>query len=375
MTRIAVLCSDVAEASQIKWIRGLRAAGARVESFGFRRANMNDGFAPDWPHESLGLIGNGVTAARLAALARAVPRLRRHRAALDAADVVLARDLDMALLALAAGVRAPLVYMSLDIHGLLSAPGPAGALARRAERRVLAGSRAVITSAPEFVTRHFAGRQGHAGPVRIVENRILWPGPPAPRGSADRRPGPLRLGWVGTLRCPQTFALLLEVAAQGGGAIEVILRGTPHRHQLPDFDARLAATPHIRHDGAYAYPQGLAGAYAGLDCAWGQDLWQPGANSDWLLPNRIWEAGYFGVPLLAVAGTATAARVVAERGGIALPRASADAVLAELTHGLPRLRSLRAGLLARDGADFCLHPARMLAAVLPADGSEVSHAA
>ncbi len=362
MTRVVVLCSDIAEASQIKWIRGLRAAGADVTSFGFRRANMDPGFGPDWPHVPLGRIGNGITPSRLAALAAAVPILRRHRRTLDGADVVLARDLDMALLALGAGVRAPLVYMSLDIHRQLSAPGPAGALARRVERRVLARASRLITSAPDFVARHFVGRQGYAGPVRIVENRILWSGIPPARGIPGRVPGPLRLGWVGTLRCPQSFALLREVAARGDGRIEVILRGTLHRHQLPDFEARLRASPHMRYEGPYTYPDGLPDAYAGLDCAWGQDLWQAGTNSDWLLPNRLWEAGFFAVPLLAVRGTATARRLTADGSGIVLPHASAEAVLAALEGSMPRLQALRVRLLNRDATSFYLRPEEMLAA-------------
>jgi hypothetical protein len=39
----------------------------------------------------------------------------------------------------------------------------------------------------------------------------------------------------------------------------------------------------------------------GCDAVWAQDLWQSGANSDWLLPNRIYEASYFGCPSIALA--------------------------------------------------------------------------
>jgi len=56
---------------------------------------------------------------------------------------------------------------------------------------------------------------------------------------------------------------------------------------------------------------------------------------------------------------------VAEGGGIALPEASAEAVMAALDGGLPRLQAIRARLLSRDAAAFHLRPAEMLAAILP----------
>jgi succinoglycan biosynthesis protein ExoL len=42
---------------------------------------------------------------------------------------------------------------------------------------------------------------------------------------------------------------------------------------------------------------------------------EAGFNSDWLLPNRLYEGGYFGVPAIATAGTQTAKWIEARGAG------------------------------------------------------------
>src|SRR5262249_20121605 len=46
----------------------------------------------------------------------------------------------------------------------------------------------------------------------------------------------------------------------------------------------------------------LADIYGGVDFAWALDLEHVDHNSRWLMPCRFYEAGYFGVPCLAVQG-------------------------------------------------------------------------
>lgn len=366
--RVAVFAFDIAEASQIKTIRAVRAAGAEVESFSFRRDNMNAGFQPDWTDTALSRAPNGIGPRRIVALVLGAVRVLRHRHRLRRADVILARNLDMALLALlgrwASGSRAPLVYQCLDIHRLFACRGPLAMLARRAEGMVLRQTHRLVLSSPRFLQAHFEPVHAWRGETQVIENRIFWRGTPPPRPvTALRTPGPLRIGWVGTLRCPQTLALLAETADRMGTRVEIVLRGVVHHHQLPDFGAVIVGRLNMRYDGPYTYPEGLAQAYAGLDCVWAQDLWQSGGNSDWLLPNRLYEAGYFGCPAIAVAGSETA-RVVRERAlGLVIPEARADMLVPALEAGHTALGQLRRGLLARPADAFCLMPdemARML---------------
>jgi len=114
---------------------------------------------------------------------------------------------------------------------------------------------------------------------------------------------------VGTIRCAPSLALLTAVAAQLGDQVEIHIHGVVHHHALPDFDATLAAHPNMIFHGPYSYPDELLRVYSQIDLVWAQDLWQMGNNSDWLLPNRIYEASWAGCPSLAVSTTETGQRI------------------------------------------------------------------
>lgn len=372
---VLLLCSDLNEASQQKMIGGFLAAGYRVTTASFKRRNMRAA-APTWVDVDLGTLGNGVGLRRLLRLVGSLVKVARLSRSAGPFDHIVARDLDMALLALWSRFwssrRPPVVYVSLDVHDVLSRGGIMGRLARWVERRVLSRATALVISSPGFLREHFEARQGYTGEVRLLENRVLWPGVAPPRVATPPEGVPV-LGWVGALRCPRSFALLAEVARRAGGNLRVELHGAIHYHQLPNFDRTVASIPALTWHEAYAYPGDLGRVYGRLSCVWGQDLWQSGANSDWLLPNRIYEAGYFGCPILAVAGTETGRRVAQDGSGVVLERAQADAILAAL-NDRDTLALARRRLQRLPAQRFAQTPAQMAACVLGAPVDEVAPA-
>jgi succinoglycan biosynthesis protein ExoL len=68
------------------------------------------------------------------------------------------------------------------------------------------------------------------------------------------------------------------------------------------FDAALRRHPNIVYGGSYLAYRDLESLYRDVDFAWAIDLEHVDHNSRWLLPCRYYEAGYFGVPCLAVRG-------------------------------------------------------------------------
>ena len=68
------------------------------------------------------------------------------------------------------------------------------------------------------------------------------------------------------------------------------------------FDAVMKRMPNMQFGGPYLPHQDLEGLYRDVDFAWALDLEHTDHNSRWLLPCRFYEAGYFGVPCLAVHG-------------------------------------------------------------------------
>ena len=334
---VVVFGFDAAEAAQIRRIRSYMDCGFSVQGFTMRRDNMNADFVPFWPNVSLGIVPNENMRRRIAALIRAVPVVARHREKLADADLVVARNLDMLALAvvarlLAPGTKPPVIYECLDIHGAMTDGGAKGRLFRWLERRLLAHTRSLIISSPAFLANYFEPVQGWTGTTKLLENKMWFDDGALSRPNPDPVPGSendtdaIRLGWVGTLRCPRSLEILMEAARQMGPKLEVRMHGVVHRHALPDFDQIVADHSNIAYLGPYEYPQGLAAVYADCDLVWSQDLWQWGTNSTWLLPNRIYEASFFGCPSLAVDGTETGRRV-GDGLGWTIPEPTADALV------------------------------------------------
>ena len=87
---------------------------------------------------------------------------------------------------------------------------------------------------------------------------------------------------------------------------EIVMHGMPALTEIPDFHHRIQGLTNVDYHGRYRAPEDLARIYAGLDLVWAGDFMEAGYNSVWLLPNRLYEGGYYAVPPIAPAGTQTA---------------------------------------------------------------------
>lgn len=382
---VAVFGFDLAEAAQIRRIRSLIALGCKVTSFCQRREGSPN-FAPEWPNVDLGLVRHNDIKGRALGSARAVARALRGWRELAEADVIIARNLDLAMIALAARrlaslragrlTPAPLVYECLDIHDLMTRPGRVGQAMRRAERLVLSQAALLVVSSPGFIRNYFDPVQHYRGPVALVENK-LWlgigaqPRPERPRmASVDRDPGaPLTLGLVGSIRCQASVDLLMGCADLMGPALHVRIAGALHDHALSGFHEAVAKRDNVEWVGRYAYPEGLAGAYEGCDLVWAQDMWQRGTNSDWLLPNRIYEASWCGCPSLGLDTTQTGQRIREDDLGWTIDAPTPEALAALLRSLTPEdLAARRAALLGRPETDFVQTPEDVRPFLSPARG-------
>lgn len=372
MTRLIVFGFDAAEAAQIRRIRSYLSSGFAVQGFTMRRDNMNSDFTPFWPNIHLYDVANESILRRIRAIIGSVLKVAGHRDVLRGADVIVARNLDMLAIAVAArwltpGEKPPVIYECLDIHGLMTNPGIKGRIFRWLERRLLAHTASIIVSSPAFVSQYFEPVQGWGGSITLLENKLWIDNNDLTRPTAMPRDipadAPITLGWVGTLRCPQSLELLCAAADALGDRLRVELHGVVHDHALPDFEAQIAARDNMTFHGAYEYPDGLAPIYTGCDMVWSQDLWQWGTNSTWLLPNRIYEASFFGCPSIAVDGCETGDRVAAGLGWT-IPAPTAGDLIA-LLQGLTReqIEAKRQALLQMPEHAFRLTPDEVRTAI------------
>jgi succinoglycan biosynthesis protein ExoL len=262
--------------------------------------------------------------------------------------------------------RARLAYECLDIHSLLMRRSLPGTTLRALERALLARCDTLVVSSDTFVTAHFAPASRALPHVAWVENKPLRTELPAAAPARTAAP-PWRIGWFGMLRCGRSLDMLAELVRGLDGAVEVVLRGRIARQLLPAFDAVVASTRHLRFLGPYRRPSDLGAIYGDVHFAWCVDFYEAGANSEWLLPNRLYEGGAYGAVAIARAGTATGAWLARHDAGLRLTGDGTQALYGAFAALTPhRYADLRAAW-ARIPASAFVHEAadsrRLLAAL------------
>lgn len=332
MLRVLYLVHDVSDPAVGRRVRMLRAGGAEVILAGFRRGAEPvarvDGLAPiEW-----GVTRDGKFAQRIAAVAQAALSASRLLKDIARPDVIVARNLEMLALArrvnAALGGDIPIVYECLDIHRLLLRSDPIGAAMRKAEQFFSRDIGLLVTSSPAFVKHHFRPVLGSALPIELVENKVLELADDTPAALQAPAGPPWRIGWFGALRCRRSLELLSAFSRAAGGKVEVVLRGRPARGEFADFDNVVADEPYVEFHGAYRNPDELAAIYGDVHFSWAIDFFEEGQNSQWLLPNRIYEGCRYGVVPIAMRGTETGNFVERLGCGLLLPERSVAALSA-----------------------------------------------
>jgi succinoglycan biosynthesis protein ExoL len=338
--QVLQLAFDLSDAAVHKRTRMLLNGGADVRLAGFRRVATPVDAIHGCPTIDFGQTYNGQFMQRLLAIMRIIVGLRRYRSLFTAADVIIARNLEMLAIGVCGRVwfnpSAGLVYECLDIHRLLLKPGFVGMAWRRLEGFLMRRAQALFTSSPSFVGNYFHVYATARLPVRLIENKVLattdFPPPNAMQQPHPSAP-PWRIGWFGIIRCRQSLAILVDLVKANPGKIEVVIRGRPALDQIPDFHAQVAAAPGITFQGSYQNPADLAVMYGNVHFTWAIDMFEAGQNSAWLLPNRLYEGGIFGTIPITIAADASG-KFIQDLGiGVALPN-PLDAALREFFSAL-----------------------------------------
>jgi succinoglycan biosynthesis protein ExoL len=343
MTGIAFFGHDAGDAAVRRRVQGFLDDGLDVTGFMMRRADVVNAA---WNNVDLGRTHDGAYAQRVRQVFAGARIAARHRDRLAAADLIYARNLDMLGLAFEAkrltGLKTPVIYESLDVHRLLTRNDPIGLVFRRIEGALLARCRRLVVSSPAFLANHFETRHRGRYQAVLVENRLAagadYGSRPEQRATPQAAGGPLRVGWMGILRCSRSLNLLLNLADQLGDRVQVVLHGVPALTEIPDFHDRIQNRPNVLFHGRYRAPEDLARIYSGVDLVWAGDFMEAGFNSVWLLPNRIYEGGYYAVPAIAPAGTETGRWIEARQAGFIIPE-DLLATLPDLVAGLDRDRA------------------------------------
>jgi hypothetical protein len=285
----------------------------------------------------LGGQSKGLSPRRFAQLSRGWFRAIRGAVRSRPFDIVVARNLDMAIIALPFLLRRPrprFVYEVLDIHPTAWSNAPLARLSRMIERAFLKRADRVIVSTLAFHTQHLGPRMGvPANRICLIENKI------APEQAELVTPNvrgydrPIRIAYFGKLRCERSIEILTGLVEGFPGEFEVVLAGYPDSIPQERFD-RFAALDAVEYRGTFSSVAELSTMIADAHFVWAIDLKHAGANSSWLLPNRLYESVACGLPVLTLEGDASAEYAVARGWGLVLDDLEPTAIRGVLS-GLP----------------------------------------
>ncbi|OBQ95014.1 glycosyl transferase family 1 [Mesorhizobium sp. AA23] len=356
MLHVLYLVHDISDPAVRRRIKMLRAGGAGITLAGFRRTSNPiaeiEGIRP----VDLGPTRDGRFAQRIGAVAKAAMSIGAKFAGLARPDLIIARNLEMLALASRArrafGAGVPIVYECLDIHRLVLRNDLIGKTLRGAERHLARDVKLLVTSSPAFVANYFKPFGQIAAPVELIENKYFDTMPvPADHRREDDSPAapPWRIGWFGALRCRRSLELLAEFTRRQDGRFEVVLRGRPALSEFPDFHAFVEAEPWLSFRGSYRNPEDMPAIYREVHFSWAIDFFEQGQNSEWLLPNRLYEGCRFGAVPISMASTETGRFLKQQDIGVLLSEATSEGLDTALGRmGQEHYGKLKSRVLARN---------------------------
>jgi succinoglycan biosynthesis protein ExoL len=320
---ITYFAADLTDPATERRLRLLRTGGADISLFGFRRSPQPIPKLAGIAAVDLGQTFDGQLGNRLKQVLRWSVMARHWHETVAASDVVMARNLEMATIADAARLwarsKARLVYECLDIHATQIGTGNRSKVLRSWERRILQRASLLIISSPTYLPNYF-NNLGIALPsVVLAENkRMLSPGATMSRPAfSERSRPPWRIGWFGLLRCVTSFKLLLELAQQLPGRVDITLRGRPTA-DLNSLITQHLPIPGMRFGGPYTAVD-LDEMYPACDFTWAVEyVGQNAENAKWALGNRLYEGGFYNCPAIALTGTAMGAWLQARNAGVVM---------------------------------------------------------
>jgi succinoglycan biosynthesis protein ExoL len=318
--KIAYFAHDLSDAAVHRRLRMLTLGGASVTPIGFRRGSKVQ--TPcDIPPIELGPSSDGRLGRRAASVVRALVTASQLAEHVKDSNAILARNLEMLLVAARARqLHAPgatLIYECLDIHRMLLSHRLPGRVIRRVESSLWKQVDLILTSSPAYVRNYFDPR-GYRSRILVIENKVILEAEEGPVPT-PRRPGPpWRIGWFGAIRCRKSLNILDSLSRAAGGLIQVVVRGRPSSSVFHNLVAEVQSMPYVQFLGSYRNPGDLAEIYTDVHFNWAVDYYEDGQNSEWLLPNRIYEGSLYGAVAIALESVETGRWLTKHQTGVIL---------------------------------------------------------
>lgn len=323
------LVHDLSDPAVKRRVDMLRIGGADVILAGFSR-NRNKS------HEGgfcLGYTKDGAFLQRLMMVFLCCLKIGQLYKLSKGVDLLIARNLEMLLLGrrLTGLIKRhnkdiSLVFECLDVHRFLISNSWKSVALVAIERWLVKSCKLIITSSPAFIVHYFKPIANHEVPYLLLENKLFDP------NWSDKDDAGVFLessrvnknfwviGWYGALRCQKSLDLLDDLCNKLDGKLKVVLRGRPAYTEFRDFEDQVNKSLYLTFLGEYQYPDDLNELYNSVNFTWGIDFFEEDGNSEWLLPNRIYEGGAFNTIPLYISSTEIAKKLESLDVGVGFNR-------------------------------------------------------
>lgn len=312
--KVLYFVHDLYDAAVKKRVLMLQTGGADVVLIGFYRSSVAPTHIGSAKVIPLGRTYDASFLHRLISVVKALFCSSAYRVDSDDADVIMCRNLEMLCLGRRLKVTLkkdiPLVYESLDIHRLLLGTGYISRTLCYLERWAAKKTDLLITSSPGFIENYFKKINKLNKPILLLENKFFDTEMSVITKKDTQQHEQDKdfyvIGWFGAIRCYKSLALLSAITRKLEGKVRVVIRGRPAYTEFDDFLGSVEREPYIEFKGEYEFPNDLAKIYSEVDFCWAIDFFEEGGNSEWLLPNRIYEGGVFNSVPIFIKGTEVA---------------------------------------------------------------------
>lgn len=218
------------------------------------------------------------------------------------------------------------IYDIADVHHIQYGLGFKSIVFRLMERFSLRRGWDVVVSSPWFYWGYFLGIQGVDNRAVLVENKLTSVELNSlvnSSASAVDRSEKCVIGWTGILRCNTSMKILIDLCEKYPNRFQVNLIGIVDLIN-PDLLLRAKNCSDFVFSGRFS-PAELGGLLEPVHFVWLCDF-DDGLNSEWLLPNRLYQAIASSRPCLGFEKSASG-RVVMHHGiGVVFSVATVQAV-------------------------------------------------
>lgn len=220
-------------------------------------------------------------------------------------DVVLVNAADFLVVATVFfNYAARKIYDLADINPVQYGSSLVSIAFRKLESIALKYGWEVVVTSPWFYWVYLAGILKSTQRCYLIENKLVGERRLAiPVRRLSYISGEYTVGWSGLLRCNRSFDVLLALCERGEKNVGLNLIGDVSNLD-PALIVKAKSLRNVEFSGAYLENE-IGNKLVNTDFLWACDL-SDGLNSELLLPNRLYQGVFYGKPLIAEEGTATA---------------------------------------------------------------------